>query len=532
MQVIDKHTDEMTPSDLEAVVNAGDYDTSDDSPDDSGYSSDTPLINEGAFEAIKQSEKPSIAKNPLLRAGILSALAMGVLFPIALIFKGNMTINQPVASEASLNEKGDPVEPFSAEADKLAQLQLENSELKRTMGLASQSLSQAELDELAKKNGDTPAKPSAAPTNANRTSAPSTASPVASRPATAPVQSINYRSAPEPPRTTYRSPVATTSVAQRPAAAPVSSQPAKVEIASSAPTETVDPFEMRDRLSRLGNYGQPVEAGALSAVAIAPKNIVTPISQSASEPSTQNVAYRPAARVTTDKFESPVEPDNEQYYEDTAAVLGLPVAEVLPSPVSETAIPILPGEMFKAKIINGVSWSQGERPEMALETIEDFAAESGAVLIPKGTRIIATVNGADESGSVFTGVSQIYMDSLLNIPADALVIQAEDGSVLKAEQSTEGGASGSGLDIGGVLWGSAINAADNVIESDDSLVGDLAGGVGEAVLQDQRERVDAREEQRTVVTTPQVGVWTLTPRNVQIFVSRLISMEHEQDAEN
>jgi hypothetical protein len=527
MQVIDKHTDEMTPSDLEAVVNAGDYDTSDDSPDDSGYSSDTPLINEGAFEAIKQSEKPSIAKNPLLRAGILSALAMGVLFPIALIFKGNMTINQPVASEASLNEKGDPVEPFSAEADKLAQLQLENSELKRTMGLASQSLSQAELDELAKKNGDTPAKPSAAPTNANRTPAPSTASPVASRPATAPVQSINYRSPPEPPRTTYRSPVATTSVAQRPA--PATSQP--VASASSAPTETVDPFEMRDRLSRLGNYGQPVTAGTPLAVAIASKNIVTPISQSASEPSTQNVAYRPAVRVTTDKFESPVEPDNEQYYEDTAAVLGLPVADVAPSPVSETAIPILPGEMFKAKIINGVSWSQGERPEMALETIEDFATDSGAVLIPKGTRIMATVNGADESGSVFTGVSQIYMDSPLNIPADALVIQAEDGSVLKAEQSNEGGASGSGLDIGGVFWGSAINAADNVIESDDSLVGDLAGGVGEAVLQDQRDRVDARAEQRTVVTTPQVGVWTLTPRNVQIFVSRLISMEPEQNAE-
>jgi hypothetical protein len=530
MQVIDKHTDEMTPSDLEAVVNAGDYDTSDESPDDSGYSNGRPLINEGAFEAIKQSEKPSIAKNPLLRAGILSALAMGVLCPIALIFKGNMMINQPVASEASVDEKGDPVEPFSAEADKLAQLQLENSELKRTMGLASQSLSQAELDELAKKNGDTPAKPSASPTNANRTPAPSTAAPVASRPATAPVQSINYRPAPEPPRTTYRSPIATTSVAQRPVAAPVSSQP--VASASPATVETVDPFEMRDRLSRLGNYGHPVTAGAPLAVASAPKNIVTPVSQSTSELSTQNVAYRPAARVTTDKFESPVKADDEQYYEDTAAVLGLPVTEVLPSPVSETAMPILPGEMFKAKIINGVSWSQGERPEMALETIEDFAAESGAVLIPKGTRIMATVNGADESGSVFTGISQIFMDSPLNIPADSLVIQAEDGSVLKAEQSTEGGANSGGLDIGGVLWGSAINAADNVIEADNSLVGDLAGGVGEAILQDQREQVEAREEQRIVATTPQVGVWTLTPRNVQIFVSRLISVEPEQNADN
>jgi hypothetical protein len=533
MQVTDKHTDEMTASDLEAVVNAGDYDTSDEGSDDGDYSRDRPLINEGAFEAIKQSEKPSTAQNPLLRAGILSAVAMGLLIPLGLIFKGNMSIKAgTVASETALDENGEPVEPFSPEADELAQLQLENSELKRTMGLASQSLSQSELDELAKKNGETSAKPGE-PASGSQTPAQSSASsPVASRPAAAPVQSINYRPAPEPPRTTYRSPVATTSVTQRPAAAPVSLQPAKVEIASSAPTETVDPFEMRDRLSRLGNYGQSVAAGAPSAVAIASKNIVTPISQSASEPRTQNVAYRPAARVTTDKFESPVEPDNEQYYEDTAAVLGLPVADVAPLQGSETAMPILPGEMFKAKIINGVSWSQGERPEMALETIEDFAAESGAVLIPKGTRIIATVNGADESGSVFTGVSQIYMDSPLNIPADALVIQAEDGSVLRAELSTEGGANGGGLDIGGVLWGSAINAADNVIESDDSLVGDLAGGVGEAVLQDQRERVDAREEQRTVVTTPQVGVWTLTPRNVQIFVPRLISMEHEQDAEN
>jgi hypothetical protein len=527
MQITDKQTHEMTAFDLEAVVNAKDYD-GDESSGDSEYSSDSPLITEGAFEAIKQSEKPSLAKSPLMRAGILGGLALIIGFPLVLIFKGNMAIQQPVATETSVDENGDPIEPFSAEADDIARLQLENNELKRTMGLASQSLSQSELDELAKKNAETPVKPGDTPTTASRT--PAVSSPVAARPAAAPVQSINYRSAPEAPRTPYRSPVAaTTTVTQRPAAA---TQPAKVASASPAPTETVDPFEMRDRLSQLGNYGQPV-AAAPPTVASAPKNIVTPVSQSASEPSTQNVAYRPSepSVPSADESETPVELGDEQYYEDTAAVLDLPVADVAPSQTSETAMPILPGEMFKAKIINGVSWSQGDRPEMALETIEDFAAESGAVLIPKGTRIMATVNGADDSGTVFTGVSQIFMDSPLNIPADSLVIQAEDGSVLRADRSNSGGSNGGGLDIGGVFWGSAINAADNVIESDDSLVGDLAGGVGEAVLQDQRERVEERADQREAVVTPQVGVWTLTPRNVQIFVSRLISVEPEQNVD-
>lgn len=530
MQMTDKQTHEMTASDLEAVVNAKAYDTGDESPGDSEYSSDSPLINEGAFEAIKQSEKPPLAKNPLLRAGIFGALAMAVIFPLTIIFKGNTTIDKPtVATETSLDENGDPIEPFSAEADDIARLQLENNELKRTMGLASQSLSQSELDELAKQNVETPAKPGDTPTAVSRT--PAVSSPVAARPAAAPVQSINYRPAPEAPRTSYRSPVATTTVTQRPAAA---TQPTKVASAAQAPTKTVDPFEMRDRLSQLGNYGQPIAAAAPPTVASAPKNIVTPVSQSASEPSTQNVAYQPSEPSepsAVDESETQVEPGDEQYYEDTAAVLNLPVADVAPSQIGATAMPILPGEMFKAKIINGVSWSQGDRPEMALETIEDFATESGAVLIPKGTRIMATVNGADDSGTVFTGVSQIFMDSPLNIPADSLVIQAEDGSVLRADRSNSGGSNGGGLDIGGVFWGSAINAADNVIESDDSLVGDLAGGVGEAVLQDQRERVEERADQREAVVTPQVGVWTLTPRNVQIFVSRLISVEPEPDVD-
>jgi hypothetical protein len=528
MQIMDKQTHEMTTSDLEAVVNAKDYNKGDESFEGAAYSSDSPLISEGAFEAIKQSEKPSLAKNPVVRAGILGTLAMLVIFPIALIFKGNMTVEQPVATKTALDENGEPIEPFSAEADEVARLQLENSELKRTMGLASQSLSQSELDELAKKNEESSAISSETQNTASQAPAPSSvASPVVSRPAAAPVQSINYRPAPAPPSTTNRSPVAATATA-RPA--PTSSPPARVASAPSTPTETVDPFEMRDRLSQLGNYGQPVELA--SAVTSTPKNIVTPISQqSASSPSTQNVAYLSSEPLVVDESEMQLEGD-EQYYEDTAVVLGLPVANVVPSQVSEASMSILPGEMFKAKIINGVSWGEGERPEMALETIEDFATESGAVLIPKGTRIMAIVNGADETGTVFTGVSQIFMDSPLNIAADSLVIQAEDGSVLRADRSSSGGSNGGGLDIGGVLWGSAINAADNVIESDDSLIGDLAGGVGEAVLEDQRDRIDERADQRTVVTTPQVGVWTLTPRNVQIFVSRLISVEPEQNVEN
>jgi hypothetical protein len=519
----DKQTHEMDVSDLEAIVNGKSYDRDLQSGD---YDANVPLINEGAFDDIKESEKPSLAKNPIIRAVVFGALGMIVILPLMLMFKSNTTI-ETASDVKTLDDNGNPVEPFSAEADDIARLQLENNELKRTMGLASQSLSQSELDELAKKNAETPAKPGDTPTTANRTPSAAAVSPVASRPAAAPVQSINYRS-PETPRSTYRSPVATTTVSQRPAATQPAMQPARVASAVVAPAKTVDPFEMRDRLSQLGNYGQPIVTEAPT-VASVPKNIVIPVS----EPSfTQNVAYRPSepTQVGAPTEKSPVEGD-EQYYEDTAAVLGLPVAEVEPSPVSESAMPILPGEMFKAKIINGVSWSQGDRPEMALETIEDFAAESGAVLIPKGTRIMATVNGADDSGTVFTGVSQIFMDSPLNIPADSLVIQAEDGSVLRADRSSSGGSNGGGLDIGGVFWGSAINAADNVIESDDSLVGDLAGGVGEAVLEDQRERVEERADQREAVVTPQVGVWTLTPRNVQIFVSRLISVEPEQNVD-
>jgi hypothetical protein len=508
---------DITVADLEKIVNGQSYDGQAIREDDRS------LISDEAFSDIKEQEKPSLAKSPLMRAAILGGLAMLVLIPIGLMFKGNMTIDSDMASTEKLtDENGNPIEPFSTEADEIAKLQLENSELKRNMGLASQSLNASELAELEKKSDSTTTSRTATPAASSNTRAANrpAATQAASRPVTAPVQSINYRPA-EPVRPAYRSPVSEAPIqAQR--NSPTSNQPAKI---ASTPTEIVDPFEMRDRLANLGNYGQPVELSAETDVAaIAPKNIVTPISRT--EPAfTQNVAYRPAA---ADDDSVPVVED-DQYQKDVAAALGMQAEEFDQQTSSESAI--LPGEMFKAKIINGVSWSQGDRPEMALETIEDFATESGAVLIPKGTRIMATVSGADESGAVFTGVSQIYMDSALNIPEDALVIQAEDGSVLKADRNSQT-SSGGGLDLGGIVWGSAVNAADNVIESDDSLMGDLVGGVGEAVLEDQRDRVDAREESRSVTATPQVGVWTLTPRNVQIFVARMISMEPEQDAEN
>jgi hypothetical protein len=508
---------DVTVADLEKIVNGQSYEAQNDRDDDRS------LISDEAFSDIKAQEKPSLAKSPLMRAAILGGTAMLILIPIGLMFKGNMTIDSDMATTEKLtDENGKPLEPFSADADEIAKLQLENSELKRNMGLASQSLNASELAELEKKpNSDTTSRAAAPTANSDtRVANRPTATPVASRPVTAPVQSINYRPT-EPVRPAYRSPVAE-APAQTQRSAPTSNQPAKI---ASTPPEIVDPFEMRDRLANLGNYGQPVELSAETDVAaIAPKNIVTPVSRS--EPAfTQNVSYIPSA-VVNDR--APVVED-DQYQKDVAAALGMQEEEFDQKTSSESSI--LPGEMFKAKIINGVSWSQGDRPEMALETIEDFATESGAVLIPKGTRIMATVNGADESGAVFTGVSQIYMDSALNIPEDSLIIQAEDGSVLKADSSRQT-SNGNGLDLGGIVWGSAVNAADNVIESDDSLMGDLVGGVGEAVLEDQRDRVDARADSREVVTTPQVGVWTLTPRNVQIFVSRLISMEPDQNVQN
>ena len=56
---------------------------------------------------------------------------------------------------------------------------------------------------------------------------------------------------------------------------------------------------------------------------------------------------------------------------------------------------------------------------------------------------------------------------------------------------------------------SLANSVGNVIDSDDSLVGDLAGGVAETVIDGQVRRSQANANARNARLASQPVVWTL-----------------------
>lgn len=513
VNIAHKTTEEMDRQDLEAIVQRTPVDGVQTSQtfttEEDSRGQGKQLLSEDAFAELNK--EPPMAKRPAIRALVIGGVGLIVVTFFGLLFRGNMSIEQPaVVAEAD----AEGVDPFSAEADEMAELRAENAKLKREMGLSSQSLNQAELDALGQdpvKVESNPRDTVPAPTKKEAAPAPvAVANSPAPRPAvrSAPVNSVSYRAPAPRPITSTPIPVRTPAPTARP-------QPVIQASRVISTLEPVDPYEMRDRLSRLGSYGQPVATVTDSAPRFseAQSIVVNP-----PQTKTQPVDYRPSIQA---EVEPVVPTETEAYYEDVAVVLGIPLAEV---EARTDPAAILPGETFEAEIINGISWNAGERPEIALETTEDLSVEDD-ILIPSGTRMLATLSNIDEAGGLSFDINQIFMDEELTIPPGSLVIQAEDGSSLRASRA--GRQRGSDMDQ--IVWGSALNALGNVINSDDSLVGDLAGGVGEAVLEGQRERVDAEARQRAAITQSQASVWELSPKKVQIFVSRYIPLLGESD---
>lgn len=509
--ITSKTTAEMSRADLEEVVKRTPVPSAPQSEVDTKPKDSHPLLSRDAFEQMNQ--KLPFAKRPSLKFLTVGGGGLFLALLIGFAFRGNVVVEQPAVE----SESTDNVEPFSEEADRIAAIEAENANLKRQLGLSAQSLSQAELDALAEEpeTEETSAIQAATPPTTPPTTTASTPAPVR----TAPINSVSYRApTPAPVRTPVSQPVRTPPApiaTVRPQ--PIASQPVAPRFVPEPP---VDPYEMRDRLARLGSYGQPVamavEPTSEPRLNQAPSIVVTPTPQMR----TESVDYRPSMRADSEEAEFV---ESEEYYEDVAVALGLPLAEVS-GEVESKATAILPGEVFGAELLNGVRWRDGDSPEIALQTTEDLAVEND-VLIPAGTRMLATLLKIDEAGGLRFDISQIFVgeetDEGLVIPLGSLVIQAEDGSALRASRA-DGSRDRSNLNR--TVLGSALNVLDNVIESDGSLVGDVAGGVGEAVLEDQRDRVDEAARRQAAISNSRASVWELTPRKVQIFVSRYIPL--------
>lgn len=363
------------------------------------------------------------------------------------------------------------------------------------------------------------------------------------------------------------------------ATAPRSSTPvaqAPVRQITAQPPEPVDPFERRAQLQALGTYGTPPPTAQAS----------RPVSSRTSNPFDTASAYVQAIAVESPQaqpaflqaqavapVETPLTEDELQYQQDADAVLALEPAELnseakstSPEPetrdtqrensrgdsavidprrfrksdksqaISSTAtsdpaeiaspMAIIPGTNVQAELPYGFSWQEGTPlPEVLMTTTEDIMAGSLTV-IPAGTQLLGQAQIDPSSGTVTIQVVGLFGETRdVQIPRTSVVVRAVDGSVLTA--SASGGdlsRSSSGSDVGGFLMESLANSVGNVIDSDDSLVGDLAGGVAETVIDGQVRRSQANANARNARLASQPVVWTLKPRTVRLTFNNYIPL--------
>jgi len=184
----------------------------------------------------------------------------------------------------------------------------------------------------------------------------------------------------------------------------------------------------------------------------------------------------------------------------------------------------MPGTSAEAELPYGFSWQQGTPlPEVLIITTEDVMA-SEITVIPAGSQFLGQAQIDPASGAVTIQVVGLFGETKdVQIPSASVIVQAVDGSVLTAKASGADRAS-AGSNLGGFLMESLGNSVGNVIDSDDSLITDIAGGVAETVIDGQVQRAEASTAARNARAAAQPIVWTLDARAVRLTFNHYIPL--------
>ena len=514
------------------------------------------------FEQVAEKKPFSRRLGPKATTGaIISGLIM---LPLSFVFlSGGSKQAENVAGVEEATENS----TFVSSED-YAAMQAELEQLRGQQAFIDQQVDADAIDAMGKQKAA--AATATSPTNKPAT-ATTAAKPAPAKPSNTTTASSRQSPAPRPSRVITPAPVATT---------PRSAAQAPTRQIIAQPPEPVDPFERRAQLQALGTYGTPPPTAQATQPAINrtsnPFDTASAYVQAIAIESPQvQPAFLQAQAVTP--VERPLTEEELQYQQDADAVLALEPAELnseveSTSPESKakstpseknrsdsavldprrlrkarqseesqavatttdssdrttTASPmaIMPGASAQAELPYGFSWQEGTPlPEVLMTTTEDIMAGSLTV-IPAGTQLLGQAQIDPSSGTVTIQVVGLFGETRdVQIPRTSVVVRAVDGSVLTV--SASGGdlsRSSSGSDVGGFLMESLANSVGNVIDSDDSLVGDLAGGVAETVIDGQVRRSQADANARNARLASQPIVWTLEPRTVQLTFNNYIPL--------
>ena len=477
------------------------------------------------------------------KAMLSMCLSLLFVIPVASVFRdggeGDSNSKQTAeVGEASSEEGGVYV---SAEDHAAQQAELE--QLRSQQAFIDQQVDAEAIDAAGRQQRQQSRSNAQQTKPSTRTASSSTASTASRSPAptTARPSTVAVRPIPAPPRATAAAssrPAPVTTAVRSPASA---TQQPSTQLSAREP-EPVDPFERRAQLQALGSYGTPPPRTKAVAEPVSYAQASNPfetqyIQEIAPKPQAQP-AIATSSKEITPVEEAPLTAEELRYEQDAAAVLSQPEAEggiaAGPEPDESEAVEqerpvtaqptaIMPGTSTEAELPHGFSWQAGAPlPEVVLSTTEDIMAGE-RVAIPAGSQFLGQAQIDPDSGMVAIQIVGMFGEASIQIPRSSVIVQAEDGSVLMA--SASGGASRTaGPNVGGFFMESLGNGLGNVIDSDDNLAIDVAGGVAETIIDNQVERSEANAAARASRASARPIVWTLDAGLVRLTFNNYIPL--------
>ena len=242
-----------------------------------------------------------------------------------------------------------------------------------------------------------------------------------------PLSQVPYIPRLQPQTVRYNSPPSTPAVRQF---QPVAN---KVSKPISTPTEEkADPMEEWSRISRLGSYGNS-EIATYTDDEQHNENTVdttwTQHQQPVIQKATLVSAVQTSQTVNTDEL--------EPLYSEEAAIIGY-----------QNSSQLTVGESVDGKLLTPLIWSKRHNDnsnqksknksfseKFVIELQQPLTTGEGLIVLPKGSRIVATLDNVNEAGFVELQATQVLTHSQeYNIPSNAIAIRGDGGKPLIASR--------------------------------------------------------------------------------------------------
>ena len=298
--------------------------------------------------------------------------------------------------------------------------------------------------------------------------------------------------------------------------------------------EKADPMEEWLKISRLGSYGSSIIATNTDDEQDNGNTVENAI------PEQQQPAIQKATLVSAVQTSQTANSDQlEPLYSEEAAIIGYQNDSQLTVGASVSGKLITPLTWSRYQNNESKNKSEGEKFIIKLE--EPLNTQSGFVVLPKGSRIVATLDNVSEAGFVSLQATQVVTNGKeYNLPPNAIAIRGNSGQPLiasrlnsnkgeVARRDAETFAVGSLAKIGKVLnqpkeeqistssgFGST-NSFSSVRRGRENILGAVLEGGFEPLTQ----QILKRNQQALQEIQQQEDVWYVKAgTNVQVFVNQ------------